>query len=184
MNSKMRNILFSGLSIVMLITFGQCGDHIPDLKLPAQSTTGANTLGCLINNRVWTNYGRRCYTFGCEESNLRATLSRTPDGKHDFFLIADYTVSKKRIFQSLYLRIPDLTSVGDFDVSEESFAFIADEADNTFLSGGIGTGQLRILRYDTINAVVSGEFSGTLTSKTGTETLEITEGRFDVTLDH
>src|SRR3982751_5514579 len=51
---KTRNLFFSGLSLAALIFFGQGCDRIPDLDLPAQSTTGTNTLGCLINNRVWT----------------------------------------------------------------------------------------------------------------------------------
>jgi len=180
---KTRNLFFSGLSLAILIFFGQGCDRTPDLDLPAQSTTGANTLGCLINNRVWTNYGTRCYTFGCDDSNLRANLFKTSDGKHEFLVYADYTVRSKRIFQSLNLYIPDLTGVGDFDLSEESIVFIAaDGDDNTFIND-VGTGQLRILRYDTINSIVSGEFSGTLTSKISKKKLDITEGRFDVKID-
>jgi hypothetical protein len=178
-------ILF--LATVLLVS---CEKDLPELNLPEKSTSGRNTLGCLVNGKVWTNYGRRCTLFGgCDEANLTAEYGRSSRGPY-LIIHANYTVKKRKsvVAQSFRIVGYNITTPGLYDLADENdvnggMYFHADDRSLIYRSR-TGSAFINITRLDTINQIVSGEFYGELKQFDTTLTaVRVQEGRFDIRLN-
>lgn len=142
-------------------------------KLPPITQTGANTFGCLINGKAYlpggwdgnhSNYrvfvdpidsslGIRTYNF--ETSNkLQLTI-----GSYGLYsgISLPFTISDKTKLGLLYI-----------------YDCYIGVNDSVYRSGN-----LKITRYDLQNGIVSGEFGCIIYDSSCTDTVRITNGRFD-----
>ncbi|MET4107974.1 hypothetical protein [Hymenobacter sp. UYP22] len=159
-------------------------DITPQFTLPPETQQGANTLGFIVNNRVWQNYGRRCTTFGCSDNQLQAHYS----SKYGQFLLSAGLTTRDHD-DSFGLEIKNLYStgtyfslapIGPFDNPGNSFGF-SESKGSYYVSATPGATKIVITRFDTINKIISGTFDGRLDRNTNpTSNIIITDGRFDV----
>ncbi|OGX87805.1 hypothetical protein [Hymenobacter glacialis] len=158
----------------------------PEFVLPAASQSGANTLGFVADGRVWLNYGWLPYTSG-ESDNLRVDYHPST-GKKTFTISAGQIA--RDVQESFYLTIDSLTSVGTYQASTRrsgaravrGFVFNNDNTGAVYSYLPVGsTAVTTITTLDTVQHIIAGTFSGTLTSISDTtKRVNITDGRFDV----
>jgi hypothetical protein len=151
--------------------------------LPPITEVGANTLGAIINGKVWVPAGSNGtsnleiyydpgYAFGTLDiSAYRITDTVLDDRTYLAFgvdSLNNYTIPHTFVMQ------PDGNTVLGFT---QYPCAIGSTDSNTQTSGSI-----TISKLDTANRIISGTFFGTLI-KPGCDTITITEGRFDMKLN-
>jgi len=178
--------------VLLMFAFLSCRrEKIPDLSLPPATQSGQNTLGFLLNGKVWTNYGRRCTISGCKDNKVTAFLYKQPNGDFDFGVSAGYTVTSDTIDQLFYITTTNVTTTGVYQIDNNlgrGMAFIGSqytqwyrEHKNSLPNKCI----LTITRFDTINKVVAGTFAGILYNPVNlNDSIQIQDGRFDAQMDY
>ncbi|MFC6223517.1 hypothetical protein ACFP2F_09715 [Hymenobacter artigasi] len=178
------------LLLLPLLGMRKCErEPVPTFKLPAVTQDGANTMGFVIDGRVWQNYGWLPYTTGASD-NLRATYSPRY-GSKNFSLNAGQIA--RDVYENFYLSIDSLTSIGTYQASknrllgvsvraERGFVFENKESQTvySYLYKG-STATIVIAKLDTVEHIIAGTFEGTLRQgNDSTKLVRITDGRFDV----
>ncbi len=169
-----------------------CKDDLPDLNLPAKTAEGLNTLGFIVNERIWVNYGERCFLFGgCSENKAQALLIKQPGGIFELIISGAYTVRGKEVDQSFSIGGENITTVGIYtlDISKgEKMKFVANRYAHSrkyYVNSTQNYPVLVINRFDTVNNVIAGEFKGILYNPAEpSDIVEIKEGRFDIELEY
>lgn len=172
----MKLILFflAAFLIVTTFTFSKCNkDPLPP-PLPAETQTGANTLGCKINGEIYRARGLgACYNYLVQYyKSDSALLIKTNNtcatalqiSLKSIFELKDYQISNP-VFNSFYYSTKVPVSCNLYE-----------------RTNSIQTGIVTITRFDLPNKIVSGRFNGVL-KQTGCPDINITEGRFDFKLD-
>ena len=189
----MKNLIFKVLLLIILISCSKDESDDPQAKLPPITQTGANTFGCLIDGKLF--YPRDGYG-GLGGSGAKAIKfwGSTPPVYND--LDVNNFVDGKPI-NNFLLHIHNIREIGEnnYDFKLSNFQKGVDSPPHTHLyirafhqpTGGYkwygsteDSGRLIILRYDLPNRIVSGTFSGILKEYNGEETVNITDGRFDI----
>ncbi len=151
------------LFVCFLLNTGmQCkktSDTTKEEVLPAETQTGADTFGCLVNGVVWLPKGKFPY------SGLTATIQ---------FNILSIGASKSN--EAIGLGVRNVLDVGTYNLSlaENEAEYIIDSKIFKRTEG-----ILTITKFDKKNQIISGKFWFTAKSDAG-ETIYITDGRFDV----
>lgn len=164
---------------LLLISLVACdNDDLTDVN-----NDGTGGISCLVNGELLRPKGN---IFG----NRTAKFSTHADGST--ILMIGLTNNEERfdglahLFISIYDVDLDNLEGQTFQLKEEntpdSFAHLRlGEYDNVFATNAVTTGELKITHYDYDDWVISGTFSFTGVNANG-ETLEITDGRFDLNL--
>jgi hypothetical protein len=186
-------IIISLFLFIAILTLESCWEEIhPDnLKLPEITDTGENTFGCLINGEVWSANGPPgCWNCG---PNPKARLDASPTNdtsasayRNDILYLGARNAYSGVIAQNLniVLLFADSFEIGKpIDLNNKNSGNIQfwDELNNCILieSDSTSNAYVQINKYDEENGIVSGIFEGTLSDTC--QTLEITNGRFDLT---
>lgn len=183
----MKNLLFILIAFLIVGCRESSDDNSP--KLPPETQTGANTFGCLVNGRL---FYPRDGTFDIMGANKAVVYSG--NNKFDEILVANFKDGKPLNY--MYFHIHDLPTkgVGEYVWKESNFnkgidglmqnylyvrAF--DYTTNTWkwYTSYENSGKTVITKYGG-QPIVSGTFSGKLRTADGKETIEITNGRFDI----
>ncbi len=168
----------------LIITTNSCKkDKLTELeKLPPATQTGANTFGCLVNGKAFLPY-TNC-SFICDPP-LQFTYDPGRFGGQ-FAIQVENSVFKSTIIFGL----DSVITAGRFIYSQNnnhSIRFSYSPNNNicdlsTIIDSQVSaTGYVDILKFDLLQGIISGTFEFTL-SKTGCETINITNGRFDAKL--
>jgi len=179
----MKNLLYT-LVVFACFCFAACKKHHdpqPDnpYGLPNATQSGKNTLGFLLNGKPWTPQG----------FNGTANLSIDFDKgvNNGIFGISTYRILSNdnrqyfglSVSDSLnFISTPKTYQLGNnslFGVYFSNNSCTFDYFDNAIIRNGI----LTLTKLDRTNRIVSGIFNATI-SKSGCETISITEGRFDM----
>jgi hypothetical protein len=160
----------------------------PELSLPPKTQEGRNTLGFKADGKVWVNYGEICNWFDCEENVVDGRLHKNADGSHTLVVAAYYNDKKKNISQQFSVMAKYVDAPGTYQVKREHDNFVSlviDMSQNNFYQLGSSGFTLTITRLDTVNHILSGEFSGILQNyNDSTKTIPLTDGRFDTKLTY
>ncbi len=162
------------LLLLALLAFAMAGceknPFAPDTELPPETTTGANTFGCLVNGKVWRNGGvsfpYSSITIDLNNSNLLISATRKLED----------TMSGIKI----YIFIPDIV-LGQFacDSLNVNITYSNSIKGVTCWYNYTYDGFIEITRYDLENGIVSGRFNAKL-KLDGNKEIVITNGRFDL----
>ena len=152
--------------LALLLPLGCCkkdkDDPKPIERLPAATTIGANTWGCLVNGEAWTSSGA---------ANMRADWT-VPAGCYCVMTFSRRTV---------WLGIQDRFTAGVYilaPVDSGSYAkVLTPNKDYDF--DRLLNGQLTLTRLDRQAGVMAGTFEFTMVGGPG-DTLRVTDGRFDI----
>ena len=189
------------LILIVTITLYSCrkDDTQAIFNLPQQTQSGENTFGLLLNNSVWTNYGQVCFPFagGCRE-NLKGIFYKN-DG--DLLINADRVIYKdgsRVTSESFEINLmTKFRGTGTYSTSTNDTISIAyyfkttSPIDTMYILPKTNPKfSIRITRLDTINNIISGEFSGNLFKRIDysnyntslTDSINIKDGRFDIKL--
>ncbi len=143
-------------------------------ELPPATQTGENTFGCKVNGEIWLPAGG---------GGLKPAFSEPAYyfSSHGFF---GFHVSNYRDFTSteiFYIEIDSMFQVGIY--AFDSIVFndtYRDENGNYFIPDPSLGSFFEITKIDTDNNIVSGLFEFHLISVDSTESVTVTDGRFDV----
>tara|TARA_R110001583_G_scaffold185065_1_gene344967 strand:- start:914 stop:1444 length:531 start_codon:yes stop_codon:yes gene_type:complete len=173
----MKNLLFL---LTVLLTLSCCNnDDDSAASLPPETQTGANTVGCLVNGKVFLPHAEginspvNCFYqfvngefyFNLHFADLRGVIS------------TDVVVQTSKITLEVgktYILNKNIVDDGDFTGG----GVFAPPSIIRFYTTTIKTGELRITRVDVQNSILSGTFWFDAVN-TKEEIAEIREGRFD-----
>ena len=173
-----------------MVTFISCKKEVvPVLNLPEESQTGKNTLGFLLNDKVWANYGRRCTTLGgCHDNKVTASLYKQPNGDYDLSITGGFNADT--IDQAFTIGMDNVTAAGTYALDSSAkrlMRFESYESDpyyKEYHNRASNTCFITITKLDTITKIISGTFTGVLyNSLSMSDSIKIEQGRFDSQLD-
>ena len=169
--------------LLLCLSFARCKKHhdapLTELeKLPPITQTGANTFGCLLNGQAWIpkdRYGQATFHMDVDPTFQNGVFGVSAiryyaDGKFQSISIGSDSCTNGGIYLLPYIHTR--AQYADYGIS------IIISSWNT---GTTCTGNLNITRYDLQNRIFSGTFEYTI-YRTGTDTMRITNGRFDAKL--
>jgi hypothetical protein len=173
-----RHILVIALSVLFVAT--SCKKEAD--KLPAATSTGANTFGCLLNGKTWVATGR----------GGGSGVNPTSGG---FFGEVDSTVSIYIIAygenDEIAIYLKNITTVGSYVLNKNtsikpnavlpqaSYGMYAVLYDQEYVTDSLHTGVVNITHADRNTGIVSGTFQMQLLQKSTGKTVSISDGRFD-----
>jgi hypothetical protein len=154
-------------------------------KLPPITQTGANTFGCLVNGVAWLPNGTKPSNGG---PNIQVYVDPTFQGGR--FGISGHKYNENAGNTVDLLATPCIAN-GQYFISQNNLFIqygkrilnnICEISSNEALTS-VKNGTLNITKYDLTNRIFSGTFEATLYNpSTCTDTIKITNGRFDVKL--
>ena len=164
------------------ILFGGCKKETP---LPQATQTGANTLGCRINGKVWVAedsdemFNR---AFGVEGGYQRAII--------DTLRNCIWIQSRKNDRTGLQLYVRKVNKPGVYPLNfntgispgtgvPKNYGYYYDGT-GRYVTGSRYTGTVNITRADTVTGIISGAFEFTAYDAKTKQTITVTEGRFDL----
>ncbi len=160
-------------SIILLAATCGKDDIKPIDQLPPATTEGKNTFGCLINGEAWVAH---------IEDNPILWGDNVVDAQYDdekyLKIVAERDINSQEIDQTLILLATVTPNVSFFRRSS-NLADYNDNCDAFYLDTLIAQ-QLTITRLDIENKIISGLFGLTIISDDCSDTIRITEGRFDL----
>lgn len=167
--------------------------------LPAITQTGKNSFGLKLNNSVWTNYGQVCFPLagGCRE-NLKGSYFN--DG--DIQIHADRVIQKNGSrYTSETINITLKTNFNGTRIYSTltnddigmhySYAEVS-RPEKVYITAIINPNlTIKLTKLDSVNKIISGEFSAVLYNRaqdttnaiSTTDSLIITDGRFDIKMN-
>ena len=167
--------------------------------LPPITQVGANTAGCIIDGKVLVpkNGSQAIGGFPVYGFTYNLGYYYGNPSFNDYFALR-ITNRKDVNGDEIYLHLSDMTQgVGDYIIEQSNGQYYINSLHNnnivvkrnfntnyetTYLSNS-NAGKITITRFDYPNKIISGIFSCSLYNKDNpTETIQITEGRFDVNL--
>lgn len=168
-------------------------DDIDPNGLPKATQSGKNTAGFLLNGQPWLPAINRSLPANPVVGATRS--SRIYQGGRSLQIsFARYQSQSSTEFTALNLIFHDLKQPGTFDLNQDIDPFVISgprppyavyTADpepgpkREYYTSSITRGQVIITRFDTVARVVSGTFAAKVQEESGTEVLDITQGRFD-----
>ena len=176
----MKNLL-----LLLIATFTLSSCHKDDNpfsskdQLPAETQTGANTVGCLINGQVYLP----------SQSGINSPINCQYEYiNNEFFFIMSFSDDKNsgpnvsvqtlRINLSqgeTYILNKNSIDNGDFTGGGGAYRL---SSTNKYYTNAIKTGELKITRVDLSNSIISGTFWFDAINSNG-EIVQIRSGRFD-----
>ncbi len=155
-------------------------------QLPAETQTGANTFGCLVNGKVFKPHGSGLTPFlGCFYQNLYGT----DDPGYHFGLYA-FDKSNVQDFASVEVGLDSIEIKENLIIPLTKYLIpgYGDGQYGHYKAGQTGIlyhtndnlkGELNVKHFDSVNQIMSGTFWFNAVSNNG-DTVKITDGRFDM----
>jgi hypothetical protein len=173
-------------AIVLVLTSCQKDDINPN-ELPPASSTGAETLGFLIDGSGWAPAGRTCGIYGCADNKVEASSS-VANGRRQLLLTAARTDGSRN--ESFILQLDSLPGPGEYRSNSSgpgatggeagTKIYFANSREGRQYQSQPGTATITITKVDTVQNIVSGTFEGQLSRLDGSGTVQVSSGRFDV----
>jgi hypothetical protein len=182
---QLKNAIMKKLILLLITTFTLSCCNKDDNpfsssdQLPAETQTGANTVGCLINGEVFLPHAEGL----TPEVNCFYQLDNG-----DFFFTMRFSDFRNGGSKSVFIQTKRVNLING-----QTYSLNKNMVDNGDFSGGgmfwltpnnisytntIKTGELKITRVDLSNSIISGTFWFDAVNSAG-EIVEIRQGRFD-----
>ena len=191
----MKFFIFATLFLAIIISCKKEKEFI--VVLPQETTTGQNTLGFTYNGgNVWSSIEHGIFWLYDQPDNIpnaKSTLFHEPSG-YKFLQIAGKLSIKNNNAEvvrnsSILIELTDYNLFAgnfNFDTIGVSNRIVFQDAKNSkyYYNYANNTFSLNVTRIDTIQKIVSGNFSGVLFKKEGktfflNDSMKIQQGRFD-----
>ena len=164
------------LIVLMTLTALQCKKNTQEDQLPPITTSGTNTFGCLVNGNVWLPVNKGIINYGPPEYKLE--VSQYWQNHSVTSVIISATQYESNATNGFYIALDKLDTgtyhlIGGLNYSDVNYIYYPWDS----------SGVVHIMRFDTIQKIISGTFSFTGYSDaniTTAKSVSITDGRFDV----
>jgi hypothetical protein len=175
----MKHFVLSLICLASLIFFLQdCNLFDSATKkevLPSLTQEGKNTLGCVVNGKVWLPKGN--------DGTSNLSLSYDPNYAFGTLNLFTYRITDN-VDQSLGFYSDSLKTTGSYllDNPERQAASFTDLKISCSYDKDLDvyhSGELIITRFDLQNQIISGTFEFTV-ARPGCDTIKVTQGRFDI----
>lgn len=177
----MKNLL---LLFTLILTLSCCNkDDNPFSgkdQLPAETQTGANTVGCLVNGEVFLSHAEginpevNCfYQFIDNEFFFSMNFADLRGSSNERVVIQTGRLNLQA--GQTYILNKNTIEDGDFTGGSGVYSL---SSSNRYYTNTIKTGELKITRVDLSNSIISGTFWFDAINSAG-ETVQIRSGRFD-----
>lgn len=154
-------------------------------RLPEVTQDGKNTFGCKVNGKNWVPHGGGGFS-GIEPVNggYQKTYSFNTTSNNVFILAYD---GKTNI--NIYLRSvgkPGLYSLkyNTLDITNQldpyNYGYYQSDDGSEYLTNTENSGEVNVIRADTINNIISGTFNFSAFNRSTGKTANVTDGRFDI----
>ncbi|MDO7875107.1 hypothetical protein Q5H93_10225 [Hymenobacter sp. ASUV-10] len=177
---------FIAAAILLALSSCQKDDISPD-ELPPATSTGAETLGFVIDGSGWKPAGQKCGIYGCTDNKVEAS-SYVANGRRQLLLTADRTDGSRN--ESFILQLDSLPGPGVYRSNSGgpgatggeagTKIYFANSKQSLQYQSRPGTATITITKVDTVQNIVSGTFEGQLSRLGGSGTVQVASGRFDV----
>lgn len=177
-----QKIFFIAIAFLSICLIGsKCKKDRSDFNgLPPATQEGKNTLGFLLNGKPWTPKGFSGtgnlsvdIDEGFKDGILGIVAYRTEAGKKTQFILG--ITDSLKFMKAPFDLIISKNSLGGLSFSTENYCDLLHVDENIYQ-----TGKIRITRLDRTNKIVSGLFYGSLFNRDCGDTINISEGRFDI----
>ena len=172
------NFLISAGILLFLSSFTSCQKE--DLNiLPQETQTGANTFGCYIDGQL--------YLGGYFPITGTFPLTAEYQSKSKKIIIESYGKIDNKAAGLMYFEINNPVK-GNLQNLSLAY-YMPEKISNCFQYSVINKAGVYLTKFDTINKIVSGNFnfsgqcSDALFHFSGNDSIQITQGRFDIKLD-
>lgn len=179
--------LFAILNLVLFISFQSCEDKsgsddmegYPKTLRPI-TTTGDNVLACKVNGKLWESY------VPINTSGLHA-FRMAYDSVTGHFGINSWWIvdANPDIYQSVgFETYITKNVVGDYKVSYDKISHNYINFDSIYRPYLVDTNQINLIKiiyHNKLNRIISGTFEFYVISKELSDTIHVSEGRFDGT---
>jgi hypothetical protein len=177
------------LILILLATFSlSCcskDDNKSSDQLPAATTTGANTAGCLVNGQVFLPKGSSQFgpTLSCfyqqDQGGYHFSLSINDKKNKSLYKTVQFATNPIQLVENTTYLLGLKTNNGsNYNSNFGEYYTLSFDGDKYYQTTNIYIGELKITKLDTQHKIISGTFwydvilSG--------EKIEIREGRFDM----
>lgn len=161
------------LSLGTLLLFSQCKRATAPQPLtpvlPPVTQAGLNTLGFRVDGAVWLPKGS--FNFPAYKAHYSG---------HTFWISSNRLLDGKLTGFGLFIK--PVAGTGSYDLQERPGVGTSYSTDNndSFNVLQAGAGSVQITRLDSVQRIVAGTFACTMVSPTSGKTVNITDGRFDL----
>ncbi|OGX83098.1 hypothetical protein BEN47_17905 [Hymenobacter lapidarius] len=178
---------YSLLLLLPLMSMSKCDEDvfekhaIPAFALPPATQSGANTIGFILDNRVWRDYGVSCTTFRCDSNKVRGLYTTTGEQFTLYAGLSGRDISGRYIDEDFSINLSQITSVGVYssDAIARWMSF-SNGPYSEYLSSP-GKAAIVITKLDTTQHIIAGTFSGVLRYRADiTKAITVSDGRFDI----
>ncbi len=167
----------------------------PIAQLPPETQTGANTFGCIINNQVFYPRDGSGNLGGGTAARGLIFWGAPDDISWNEIDCGNFKDGKPASRMIIHLQGLATIGVGEYilqptnflksiDGLQQNYIYVNvfDVATNTYKYYGSyeNSGKINITRYDFAGRIISGNFSGKLRVKNGTDEIDLINGRFDL----
>ena len=190
-----KNILL--VVLVAQITMSSCIKNLfkeKEESLPAVTQTGANTLGCKVEGKVWVPNGthdlfvsipalsayiyksRGVKYFSISARKDPSAFNKEDDAYDDLSLDVILPASTSEVIID-----KDCNGCGLYCYyTSLRFKIRGLFQGGCYMTSSLNTGKVRFTRIDTVNRIISGTFQFSAIDKNSGKIINITDGRFDV----
>ena len=166
-----RSALMILMFLISAFSCDSCNDDINPNELPPETHVGKNNIGCYVNGNLWIAYKNLAPSF---QSDIWAGIEKKDNNTR---LIIE--TRRRDSETSLSFVVMNPRENEKLSIQEVGFNLLKDEACNGYYQN---IGSIFITKLDTIKNIVSGRFSFTLKCKDSTSVVNVTDGRFDISL--
>lgn len=173
----MKNLL---LLFAVLLSLNSCdkedNSKTPLEQLPAQTTTGANTAGCLVNGEAFLPKGNLTNRLFCQynnEKDFSISISEKINDKIRTVSVASLN-EKLEVNKTYQLKeYGENSKFGEYLIVNRDFSIV------NYSTNSIIIGELKITNHNFDKATISGTFWFDAVNNLGNK-VEVREGRFDM----
>ncbi|MFC4686255.1 hypothetical protein ACFO4P_04810 [Epilithonimonas pallida] len=190
----MKNLIFLLLCIVICCSRDNDTETDNTSQLPAETQTGANTFGCLVNGKLFYPRDGSFSTAG--SANAVTWWGDTSEGSNLYRELDVNNFKDGKPINNFWMHLQDIPTKGTgeyiwmdsnfkhgIDGLMQNYVYVKAFDYNTstwkWYTSYENSGKTIITKYGG-QPIVSGTFSGKLRSADGKETIEIIDGRFDI----
>ena len=174
----MRYLLICLFPLLLLAACSDDEQLSPVDQLPPATQTGVGMMACLIDGEPWVNSPD-----GLGFQGIQTSVLGPPSNRISVIGISD-EIKSDDSYQSLIIRLPLAVDMGMVEVDSSTFRFIdrlptVIREKRSLLPSMC---QLNVTHIDSEAGTLSGEFDAILIDDESRDTINLSEGRFDVSL--
>lgn len=182
----MKYIIFFSVLLVFCFTFSVCKKDDPGCPpdLPCATQTGENTFGCYIDGEPWVA-GIASYVWDPTLHKIEANYDEPSYGKQ-YFNGFQLTATRIDSISYDFWKFSCSPILSELELKHDHLASLRFEARLTsplsdfYHLDTMFPYKIQITHLDTSKNIASGRFDLTMVSSSKTDTIKITEGRFDI----